>query len=259
MITAVAFSRDRACQLDLLLASLERNGRMLFNPVYVLYRATTAAHDDAYLLCQERFPGVVFVPDGDETPADLLSDALLATFFTDDSVLYRPLPSRPLFDLDVLCFSLRLGWNTRWCYPLGREQRSPGFVKTGGMLRWEWKDADGDFGYPASVDGHVFRARNLRRALMGCPGDANPNRLEEHLVEAFRDDRKTMMASYDHSCLVGVPANVVSSTHRNRHDVHGQHPDALCAAYLSGRRISLDDLDFADVRGAHQDIDLVLS
>ncbi len=133
MIAAVVFSRDRACQLDLLLNSIERNGRGIFRRIYVLYLATNEDHEEGYRICAEEHPLVQFVPDGVtsfQLTATLLSSADHGCFFTDDSVLYRLLPSEIPQDAlhdDVLCFSLRLGRNTTWCYPHGKPQRLPRF------------------------------------------------------------------------------------------------------------------------------------
>lgn len=261
MITAVVFSKNRACQLDLLLTSLEKNGRGMFD-VHVLYRATTADHQAAYQLCRDRFSDVHFQFD-DASPArlaaDLLAGADIECFFTDDSVLYRPLldPFPPTVGEGVLCVSLRLGRNTTWCYPHGREQKLPDFDSPADLLRWNWTRADGDFGYPASVDGHLFRGPSLHSALFNCPSAANPNQMEEYLVKYFKYDERKMMASYEHSCLVGLPLNVVTDTHRNR-NAGTWDSDDLAARYLDGWRIDLDALNFTDVRGAHQEIELEL-
>ena len=261
MITAVVFSKDRACQLDLLLTSLERNGSGMFD-VAVVYLPTTVDHLHGYWLCQSRFPGVRFLLDENDRvhlAANVFTDGHdYACFFTDDSVLYRKVIPSIFFGSKGLCFSLRLGENTTWCYPYARTQERPRFIKGRTVRAWEWPGADGDFGYPASVDGHVFRSGDLVTALNSCPERVNPNQIEEHLVKHFQNDTRTVMTSYPQSCLVGIPANIVTDTHRNRH-AHGPTPDDLCASYLSGKRLDLDAMDFTDVRGAHQDIELVLA
>lgn len=266
MIAAVVFSRDRAMQLDLLLTSLERNAPGIFRRVYVLYRATNEDHEDGYRTCRLEHPLVKFVPDGVasfQLTATLLGEADHGCYFTDDSVLYRPLPtSIPQDSLrgDVLCFSLRLGRNTTWCYPHGKPQRLPEFSRNKTSLVWDWTTAEGDFGYPASVDGHIFRGSDVRVALHDCPPDASPNQVEDHLVQTFGRfaDGRRFMSSYEESCLVGIPINVVTQTHRNRNGERYPHSaDGLLGRYLEGQRIDLDALDFSDVRGAHQEIPLV--
>lgn len=266
MIAALVFSKDRAMQLDLLLSSLERNGRGLFGRTYVLYRATNEDHEEGYRICAEEHHLVKFVPDGVtsfQLLATLISEADFGCFFTDDSVLYRQIESwTPQDSLqgEVLCFSLRLGRNTTWCYPHARPQSLPEFEARKKALVWDWTVADGDFGYPASVDGHIFRGGMLRPSLHDCPPDASPNQVEDHLVQTIGrfHRRHRLMSSYEQSCLVGLPLNAVTTTHHNRNgERFPWSADVLLGRYLEDQRIDLDALDFSDVRGAHQEIPLV--
>jgi hypothetical protein len=266
MMAAVVFSRDRACQLDLLLTSIDRNGRKIFQRIYVLYRATNEDHEEGYRICAAEHPLVQFVPDGItsfQLTATLLSAADHGCFFTDDSVLYRQLPSEIPHDAlhdDVLCFSLRLGRNTTWCYPHGKTQRLPKFSRDKAALVWDWTKADGDFSYPASVDGHIFRGGTLRPALHDCPPDASPNQVEDHLVQTIGHfyNGQRLMSCFEESCLVGLPLNVVTQTHRNRNgERYPWSADSLLGHYLEGQRIDLDALDFSDIRGAHQEVRLM--
>src|SRR5262245_6035008 len=192
---------------------------------------------------------------------DTRSDEL-GCFFTDDSVFFLPPRIHPekLAD-DVLCFSYRLGSNTTWCYPLNKAQTPPK-PNEKGYLRWKWARGDGDFGYPGSLDGHVFRASHLRRMLMTAPAHANPNRIEEHLVKwcMTRVGREHPYMTADvQSSLVGVPINRVNDTHPNRYgEEHYAEPGELLDAYLQGERLEMPQIGLhpEDVRGAHQEIPL---
>jgi hypothetical protein len=260
MIAAIVFSRDRAMQLDLLLTSLERNGAEFFGPVHVLWKGTLPEFREAYKTCAREHPKVWLVPESDLVAQTryLLHAAEFATFLTDDSVLYRLLPFPPFPLTASLCFSLRLGLNTCWCYPHSREQRVPRLSQKSG-LSWKWASGDGDFGYPGSLDGHVFRGEILRGVLAAAPDQANPNRIEEHLVStlAKREPREPFMDAYQESCLVGIPVNRVNATTPNRNgEVYSYDVAELNRRYLAGERIDLSALDFSDVRGAHQEIEL---
>lgn len=267
MISAVVFSRDRAMQLDLLLRSLDRNGGRLFGPKLVIYRATSADHDLAYVRCQDEHPDVLFVGETHTSlrlAAKIGESADFGCCLTDDSVLYRtiwrPDPCEILARKDVTCFSLRLGENTTWCYPHGREQRRPAFESGGGVNVWEWSGADGDFGYAGSLDGHVFGGQVLRLAFADVAPGSNPNQIEDQLVRTVAElpAESPKMASYPLSHLVGIPVNRVNETHGNRFgERHGYAEGDLLERYLRGQRIALDRLDFSDVRGAHQEIPLV--
>lgn len=259
MIAAVAFSRDRPMQLDLLLRSMSTGGVTAFDPVTVIYRATNWASAAGYETCASEHPSADFIKEHGSlaaTARDVLCDADLACFLTDDDVFYRQpmIPSA----LAHLCHSFRLGLNTTWCYPLARKQAVPEMVRGA----WDWRNADGDFSYPGSLDGHVFRASHLRRALLTCPEDARPNEIEEHLgrwIRARVADTFPLMSCEAESSLVGIPANRVNDTHPNRFGE--QHPfdwADLLDRYITGERIDLAALDFSDVRGAHQEIGLVL-
>lgn len=260
MITAVIFSRDRPMQLDLLLRSLKQKAPGVFRTI-VIDRATTDATAMAYERCRSDHLDTPFhVEDrhGNTLPrqAAALLDGDLSCFLTDDSVLYRGLPEVPVLDTGVLCFSLRLGVNTNWCYPHDREQQIPPFTLAPPAMFWKWRTADGDFGYPGSLDGHIFRTETLRQALADAPA-GNPNRIEEHLMTRFSDSLP-LMGAFQQSCLLGIPVNRVNETNPNRNGtIHGYSVQDLNRRYLRGDRIDLNALDFSDVRGAHQEIPLV--
>jgi hypothetical protein len=263
---AIVFSRDRACQLDLLLTSLEVNAPDLFD-VTVIWMARLENYRRSYEICRKEHPDARFLHEDGLTyqvRSTVARERGLVTFFTDDDVLYRPVGNWAIETLGLeenwICFSLRLGSNTDYCYPLDRSQRVPD------LMPWKWEEADGDFGYPMSLDGHIFRASDLDMFL-GGRHFGSPNFLEEMLMASalqgvvhgtpFREKRPLMMA-YPESRLVGIPANRVQTKNPNRHGE--RHPyliQDLNDRYLKGERIDLDALDFSDIRGAHQEMELV--
>lgn len=259
MIGAIIFSRDRPMQLDLLLRSLELNGGGIFSPMHVIWHSTTKYFSEGYKICESEHTRVQMEI---EEELSLQVQALLrgtehTAFFTDDDVLYRPLPDLSPLPMDSwLCFSLRLGLNTTWCYPHQRRQGVPRLVHGGSLLAWNWWNADGDFGYPSSLDGHVFRTETLRRSLADLPVVMSPNGIEEHLIAALAYELKPM-GSYRESHLVGLPLNRVNTTNPNRNgEVYPYDVDALNIHYLMGDRIKIDALDFRNVQGAHQEMEL---
>ena len=112
---------------------------------------------------------------------------------------------------DVITFSLRLGRNTSICYPLkGRDQRVPHFIDMDDHLIWGWATGDGDFGYPGSLDGHIFRKTDLL-PMLRASRQWNPNTLEDVLTQGVYALSKSSMACFPQSVLVGIPANSLSS------------------------------------------------
>ena len=273
MISAIIFSRDRPAQLDLLLASLDRNAPSVFSPVTVIFHASDYDYAHGYVTCRREHPGVRFVEEN-EFRQDFfhvldLVDTPLVTTFCDDDVLYRPMPAfsirgstvRLCEAEDVLCFSLRLGFNTGNCYPLRRMQGLPAFVSRydvyGQLLAWPWRNGDGDYSYAGSLDGHVWRIDDLR-ALIGDRPFTNPNELEDALVQGCTLAPFATMACYPQSVLVGIPANRVNETHLgNRYgEEHFESERSLNSRYLEGKRLDLDAIRADKVTGAHTELEL---
>lgn len=240
---AIVFSKNRPMQLDLLLTSLSRNAKGLFD-ITVLWTG-----GEGYRICSQEHPEARFVEEDGLTyqVRALLREGSLVTFLTDDDVLYRPLTAIPYLPPNVICFSLRLGMNTNYCYPLARSQRVPEKVA------WLWEQEDGDFGYPMSLDGHIFRASDLIPVLGHF---TTPNWLEVMLMKAAPTFKRPYMTCFSESRLVGLPLNRVQDEMPNRNG--GTYSvQELNQRYLRGERIDLDALDFSDIHGAHQEIPLV--
>jgi hypothetical protein len=265
-VHAIVFSRDRAAQLDLLLTSLRTNAPGLHDLLTVLWRASDELYRQAYDVCQAEHPEAEFVAEHSfaDDLRSLLAPAEQVVFFTDDSVLFRSLQQRERTpvewladDSELLCFSLRLGLNCEDCYPRACPQRQPEFSGRGDVLSWTWKNADGDFGYPMSLDGHVMDAA-LPSQLIGTRRPANPNELEGALADAVGSAPVApRIASYRESHLVSIPANRVNETHPNRFDSAseaGAHE--LNVRYLSGQRLDLEAIDFTSVNAAHAELPL---
>lgn len=265
-IAAIVFSRDRAAQLDLLLASLELNAPGLLDPVHVLWQATGEPYERAYGLCAAAHPGTSFVCETAfaSQVATLAEGTGAITFFTDDSILFKPVTTRPRLpeswletNEELLCFSLRLGENCDSCYPLAREQRLPPFALLDSeTLAWAWRDADGDFGYPGSLDGHVFRRETVLE-LVAAGGYSNPNTLEGLFAARLAGNERGSIGSYRQSHLVGVPVNRVNQTHPNRFGERWPYgPSVLNDRYLAGERLDPAAVEAENVTAAHAELPL---
>lgn len=258
MIIAIVFSYNRACQLDLLLSSLADNAPDVFD-LHVLWRAKDSRFQSGYEICERDYPDVKFIREDGLTyqVRHLLKDAERVAFFTDDDVLYRPV-SVPEIAADTICFSLRLGLNTKLCYPHARTQKVPR-VSGADEITWSWHGADGDFSYPMSLDGHIFRADDLIPLLVGRHF-SGPNFLEETLARGARLINRPLMSAHRQSSLVGIPINRVNTTTPNRHgELHPRSVEELNEQYLEGKRIYLRTLDVSNIVGAHQEMELTLT
>ncbi len=247
----IVFSRDRPAQLDLLLSSLA-----LLAPrekTALLWTATEDRFREGYGPGRSGRVYATETPVGDFNrrlrkcveKAAKTNDKI--TFFCDDDVMYRVDHGHGQildWDPEVLCFSLRLGSeNSR-----ARPARFP---------LWYWPGLEPtDFGFPGSIDGHTFRARDVVE-MLGGDYIENPTQLETilaHRVDMFRES-KPKMACYPLQRIVGVPVNRVSPDSGVVFGERYPQPvEFLNDLYMKGKRINLAALDFSGVSGCHHEL-----
>lgn len=243
-------------QLDACLRSIDRFAPYAGSAT-VIYKATSADFERGYALIMET--GQATFVEQSTFQIDVLSALSgkqeYTVFHTDDDVFFRAPPTTPVPTDGFAAFSLRLGTNTTYCYSGATTQPLPSFSRNGPYLGWDWIGAQHDFAYPMSLDGHVFKTR-LLRDLLGDAHFGNPNELEEELhLRRYRVPR--WLLSFDQSCLVSIPMNIVSSTHANRASANPElSPATLNERFLAGERIALDSIKASSIRGAHQELAL---
>ncbi len=227
----------------------------------MLVACSSAEIRHAYGTCAFEHPQVAFVPE-----ADFRSDLLpllpregLVAFHCDDDLFYRDFAYPPIWGerwAPTLCaYSLRLGQNTTERYlPAQDGQVVPP------TNPWRWPEADGDFGYPFSLDGHIYDAARIR-ALVSLLSFSSPNELEAALDGFARRrpaDAGELLACPARSCVVSVPANRVQESFGNRHAGRPEwSAPALLARYQDGERLDLEaTLAGLEIGAAHQELEL---
>ena len=256
MLSLIAFSKDRPAQLDLLLRSVQRfaNGAA---GTAVIFTASDELFERAYAVVRDEHPWVTWV---DEREAGGFRAATLqltaqagerVAFLVDDIVFTHPVDpgAAPLRALDtdagVLCCSLRLDPGKDYCYALDRPMTPPG------TTTWAWSGLEGDWGYPMSLDGHVFRTAEIL-PLLERLAFHNPNALEAAL--AAHPPALPRMTCFDVARLVNVPDNRVQDTAPNRHA--GGSARALAHAFMAGRRLDLAPFDGLRAPSVHHEMAL---
>jgi len=266
MLHSIIFSKDRACQLKLTLSSFKKNASDFIGhgQVDIIYLASNDKFQEAYdfLIKEYENTSVSFIKQTVNFKEDLLSvlksDIEYTSFFTDDDIIFKPIKTEDILkhlkDDDVFCFSLRLGENVKWCYTMGCDNVLHNQEDWDDFIKWDWTKHYLDFGYPLSVDGHVFRTSDIYK-LIKKTTFTNPNTLEAGL-QMFDNFPRDKMASYKHSVLVNSPANMVQEVFNNkRGEEHGISAIELNDRFLSGEEIDLDVLDFSKIKGCHQEIE----
>jgi hypothetical protein len=256
-VNCIVFSKDRAMQLDACLRSIERFSGYR-GDIIVIFKATSRGFEDGYQLLSGTTSARLFSQRRDlkVEVLDAIDPSRRCTVFhTDDDVFFRQPPGFAVPASGFAAFSQRLGKNTTYCHPLDRLQPLPSFEERDALLAWNWTRAKHDFAYPMSLDGHVFPTDLVRPLIERVQFD-NPNEFEDAL-HAQRHRMPAAMLAFRESCLVSIPANVVTSTHRNRSTNRADwSPAVLNRRFLAGERIDLDAMEFLRVNGAHCDIPL---
>lgn len=249
-LTRIVFSKDRALQLEAFLRSYRDHVSPL-GEVLVVTKFSSLRHGQAYLEVFNRLPFATCVVQSAPFKATLLS--LLPTtghviFFVDDQVFIRP-----WHPITVSGLSLRLAPHLRYCYPMRCAQPTPRPTSGGDLFQWAWTTGQGDWGYPLSLDGHIFRSKDIRPLIEQCAFDS-PNTLEAALQ--VYAPRFTRGVCYPQSKVVNIPWTRVQTDYNNRFG--GLSAQALLGHWEAGWRIDLSRIYGVVNESCHQEFPLRL-
>ena len=264
MINAIIFSKNRASQLRLCLESINKNAKDIFN-ITVIYTSTDKEFESGYdkLKLENLSQGVKWIQQTDfknNILQALQTNADLSCFGTDDDIFYKDFDVNKIIetiknDQDVFNFSLRLGKNTKFCYTMNTTNILHAEILKDGVITWDWSKHYLDYGYPLSVDFHIFRTKDIMRLVKNV-SFKNPNEFEASL-QIFDTYPKFKMAAFENSVLVNSPTNKVQNTFDNLSGQNfGISAKELNNKYLNGEVIDLDSLDFSNIVGCHQELEL---
>ena len=170
MIDIIIFSKDRACQLQALLRSLEEKLKIEYT-VTVLYTETSDLFKSAYeKLFLRDFKNTSYILESD-FESDLknilfLRKTKFMMFLVDDIIIKDVVEYDDVFkkfeeDKSIMSLSLRLGKNINYCYNKNKYCSIPKFIDDKYNI-WKWREEPaGDWSYPMSVDGNIFRREEI--------------------------------------------------------------------------------------------------
>lgn len=272
-MNCLILSKNRACQLHLLLESICQYAPNLFDKITIIYRATDQLYLEGYDLLQSRhlLPNLEWQLDKDFY-TDFISylahnDSELFCGITDDCVFYRSTEFTSNFleeqfkNPDLFCATLRMGQNTilqdylQWRFQPPIEYPilvSPNFI----MWNWMIRDPDENYGYPISLDGHIYRTKEMYdltqiyelRTLRSWEGV---------LAGRIRDliQRPLMLAGKE-SSLYSIPVNCCQEPSMIAGAQFSYPISYLNCEYLDGNIIDLQDITKKDVIWCHYELPL---
>jgi hypothetical protein len=261
-INTIVFSKDRAIQLHALLSSFF-NTKIGECGIVVIYAASTVAHKKAYdeviTIFQKR---VNFVEQG---AFSSFKNCLLNTvsnlpngkifFLVDDIVFTEMVDYRFLayLDLSDTIFSLRMGDHLNYSYVVTSKQPLPEALEIhDGCLIWEWSKGSFDWGYPMSLDGHLFITSEVLLWIKKLEF-SSPSSFENSLqiLKLVYNSKRGM--SFRKSRLFNIPANKVQNEVDNLYG--SEHQDDLLQRWNDG--LAIDHLQFSGLNNysVHQEMD----
>ena len=209
---------DRALQLHALLGSYQDivTGHVKLT---IIYRASSAAHEAAYLEVFREYANLVevFRQESRQDFKAQLIDALAKSaaghifFLVDDNLFVEPVDMASFADqASMYCVpSLRMGKNLSRSYTQQRCQAVPylssfGTTADESLLAWLWKSGELDWNYPLSVDGHIFQRAEIL-ALTKILDFDSPNRFEEQLQKFHAAFSWRLGVCYAKSRIINIP------------------------------------------------------
>lgn len=271
MISTLIFSKNRPAQLDICLKSILLNSNNIFNHISILYIYDNNQYKAGYEKCISYYKDTIikfYLQNNFKNDVIRLlniEDALFHNFFVDDILWYKKTKLnqndiQDLFNQGIDTLSLRLGRNTYLEDPYNNKQSviPRQFFKYNGFYYWDSSvlPEGGDFGYSMSLDGNVYKKDRITNTIIDTEFE-NPNFLEGRLNHKRRE--YPYMACQDQSCIVNSPNNRVQSIFNNRSgESFYFDPQIINEQFLDGYRFSLDKIDFSNIIGAHQELQLTM-
>jgi hypothetical protein len=262
----IIFSKNRANQLNLLLETLYLNSNNIFDQIVVLFKTTSVKHKETYNILINKHNNVLFVEEINfkNNLLSLIDDINydLTTYLVDDIIFYNKIDFDKeiifnKFTKDIICISLRLGLNCTYSHPANLHYKIYNYNELGdNMIVFNYENQmNGDFKYPLSLDGHIFRSKQIKSLIKNI-NFVNPNTLEANLqYYLFSYLIEDNVLCFKESKIVGSPVNLVNDTFNNRFGIeHRISEDELCDKFLNNEFIDFYKLNFSDINGPHKEI-----
>lgn len=261
-LALVVYSKDRPAQLELLLRSVKRFFAGWEEVDWsVVFTASDPDYDRGYARVRAEHPEFRYVDEREhecsfkELTLELIGQSPFVAFGVDDDVFKEPFElDTPEFhafvsDPEIACLSLRMCPRLDRCYTMNELTAPPPFER--GTV-WRWLGEGGDWGYPMSLEFHIFRREQIL-PLISELEFFNPNSFEAGL--ATRPHVPPKMICFSESKIVNLPVNRVQDTFPNRHSgTHSQQD--LNDGFVAGRRLALGPIaGFRNV-SVHQEMEL---
>lgn len=189
-----------------------------------------------------------------------------ALLLVDDNIIVRDFSLRGVCaalgaHADAVGFSLRLGTNTTYCYSRDRSQEVPPCTRVGeGILKFDWTNAEWDFGYPLEISSSIYRLGELIPLLRELVFE-NPNSLESHMAGRAPaiQGKYPYLLCFEQSATFCNALNRVQDVYvTNRAGTAPEYEsERLTQMFAAGYRIRVDAYSGFVPLACHQEVKLV--
>ena len=264
-VECIMFSKDRALQLHALLSSYFEK-ISLPPPVHILYQTSTDAHQKAYddvkALFASTHAGFIKQSSDFSFREDIIKllrsiQAEKIFFLVDDVVFIEDVDMDDFakFSTDEFVPTLRLGANLSECFTQQKQQPLPSFLPhltaDRDKVVWKWDQGAYDWGYPLSLDGHLFSTREIS-VMTDFIDFKAPNSYESNLQRFNWLFLPRLGIGYQKSKVVNVACNKVQTENDN---ICGDvHQDYLLEQWHRGFQMDYLKLYGFMNKSAHQNI-----
>ena len=264
-LVAVVFSKNRPLQLSLTLSGLSKCCLDAIDTV-VLYTTTSFDQERAYDIVKTEYPTIRFCKENQfkANLLHLLYDKTHVLFLVDDCIFVNHFSIKSILStyltIKTLGFSLRLGLNINYCYPMRTNQKLKAYTGFEDFILENWGHNEYDFGYPLELSSSLYSIDTIKE-LLESGNYNNPNQLESYLDfnKGYFRDRKPLLAMFKQSVTFCAPMNKVQIVSANNRSSENDKysVDNLLKLYLDGVRINPDKFYSFVPMSPHQEVEVL--
>lgn len=265
-ISCIVFSKDRPIQLDACLKSFLRNCSSNERiHLKVIYKCSNERFENQYKSLISEYRNVKFIKETyfkNDVLEQLRSSDFVA-FIVDDTIFIDKFSFDDIINAlenhnDAIGFSLRLGINIVYSYPLDKYQKLPDFEQLNQyILKFHWLNAEADFGYPLELSSSIYRTKDILNLIENLRF-VNPNTFESELnnQKTFFAKTHPFLLCFRKSVAFSIPANLVQTAWRNRSSEKEDYSTGkLLQLFEDGFRIDIEDLQGFIPYACHQEVE----
>jgi len=266
-LDVLIWSKDRACQLDLLLRSIKDNF-LNYNKIFVRYDYSTPEFQKGYEKVMKKdykLPIEYIKKESFEKDTkEIINNKFTTTHILnlcDDDIFIRLTNVTSIIkklDKNTCAISLRMSKDITYCYGTQKPCSLPQFKPCAKFLKWEWAKSDPatDWGYPSAVNIHIYKTDWFRKAIKNLSFDT-PNKLE-YLFNTNRTLFKSDIVSFQKTHILNIPVNQVQTLCPTNPfgKKYAYTKEELNKKWLEGKVIDTSNIYNYNNKGVNEEIEL---